>query len=94
MKRDRKQNDKLFRQRGGVYVYVCVCVCLCVCMCVRMWVCVCVYLFIYLLFCMLHYYEVILHALHNYIISTKIPCSIYKFVKLTILAYSMVQSPS
>jgi hypothetical protein len=39
--------------------YICpLFVCMYVCMCVCMYVCV----FIYLLFCMLHYYEVILHA--------------------------------
>jgi len=27
--------------------------------------------------------------LHNYIISTKIPCSIYKFLKLTIIVYNL-----
>jgi len=27
--------------------------------------------------------------LHNYMISTKIPCSIYKFVKLTIIVYNL-----
>jgi hypothetical protein len=55
------------------FVCVCVCVCACVCMCVykcvRMseYVCVCVsiciFVFLYLLFCILHYYEVMLHAM-------------------------------
>jgi len=39
---------------------------------------------------MLHYYGVILHALVvSYIISTKILCSIYNFVKLTINVYNL-----
>jgi len=62
--------------------------CLCVCLYVRMY-------YIYLFFI------IILHApllysnttciggfLHNYIISTKIPCSIHKFVKLIIIVYN------
>ena len=43
-----------------MYVYVCVCVCMCVYICM----CVCLCIFIYLLlFCMLHYYGVILKCL-------------------------------
>ena len=32
--------------------------------------------------------------LHIYIISTKIPCSIYKFVKLTIIVYNLAKDIS
>jgi len=47
-------------------------------------------LFYLLLFCMLHYYEVILHALVvSYIIPTKVSCSTHKFVKLTIIFYNL-----
>jgi len=35
---------------------------------------------------MLHY---IGDFLHNYIIATKIPCSMYKFVKLTTVVYNL-----
>jgi len=68
----------------NMYVYVCMYVCMYVC----------VYFFILFI--------VILHApllwinttciggfLHNYIISSKIPCSIYKFIKLVIIVYNL-----
>jgi len=39
---------------------------------------------------MLHYYGLILDELMvYYIISTKISCSVYKFVKLTIIVYNL-----
>ena len=45
-----------------IYIYMCVCVCVCVCVCMCFCVCVCVFFKYIYLFCMLHNYEVILHA--------------------------------
>ena len=83
-----------------MYVCVCVCVCMCVCMYVCMYVCVCVcvcvYVFIIIIIIIIMYALLLWSNttciggfLHNYIISTKIPCSIHKFVKLTIIVYNL-----
>jgi len=74
-----------------MYVYVCTYACIYVYVCVCMYVCVCIYLFIIILHAPLLWSNTrcIGGFLHNYIISTKIPCSIYKFVKLTIIVYNL-----
>ena len=79
-----------------MYVCVCLCVCMYVCMCV------CIYECIFFIFYFLILFIIILHApllwsnttcicgfLHNYLISTKIPCSLYMFVKVTIIVYNL-----
>jgi hypothetical protein len=83
-------------------MYVCFCVCVCVCICVRVCICVlvCVCMCVYFLnlfvlaFSMLHYI-VILHAI-GLNIDSMVTC-IYNYVQfllVSILTYSMAQSPS
>ena len=76
-----------------VCIYVCMYVCVCVCMhaCMYVYVHVCIFLFVIILDAPLLWSNTTCIGvfLHNYIISTKIPCSIYKFVKLTIIVYNL-----
>jgi len=62
-----------------------------VCMYACIYVCMCVFLFTIDLRAPLLCSNTtcIGGLLRNYIISTKIPCSIYKFVKLTIIVYNL-----
>jgi len=68
-----------------------------------MYVCVCMYVWKYLFIIIIIIIIIIIMRalllwsnityiggfLHNYMNSTKIPCSIYKFVKLTIIVYNL-----